>query len=143
LREEEKKNRPHYGTVNFEKRRHPRFDVDLPIEYVRSDLAPSHNGTINASEGGLLVDLREKVEVGQYLSLKLFFTLGSELTTIKALVRVVWTDMHPGEGREDYRTGVEFADISPEDMEKLRKFLDRLSGEINQGTAYDTNKEEV
>lgn len=129
MREEEKKNRPHYGTVNFEKRKHPRFDVDLPIEYVRSGSIASRSEAINASEGGLLVYLREEMEVGQYLSLKLFFSSGSELTTIETLVRVVWTDIHLEEDREDYRAGVEFADISPEDLEKLKKFLRSLSGE--------------
>ena len=134
MREEEKKNKPHYGTVNFEKRKHPRFDVDLPIEYVRSGSVPSRSETVNAGEGGLLVYLREKMEVGQYLSVKLFFSLGSELNAIETLVRVVWTDLQPEGGREDYRTGVEFADISPEDMEKLRRFLRRFSGEVSQDT---------
>ncbi|MGA2518332.1 MAG: PilZ domain-containing protein [Thermodesulfobacteriota bacterium] len=134
MREEEKKNRPHYGTVNFEKRKHPRFDVVLPIEYVRSGSVASPSEAINASEGGLLVYLREEMEVGQYLSLKLFFSSGSELTTIETLVRVVWTDIHLEEDREDYRAGVEFADISPEDLEKLKNFLRSLSGEVNQDT---------
>ena len=134
MREEERKNRPRYGTVNFEKRKHPRFDVDLPIEYVRSGSVAGRSETINASEGGLLVYLREEMEVGQYLSFKLFFSSGSELTTIETLVRVVWTDIHLEEDREDYRAGVEFADISPEDLEKLKKFLRSLSGEVNQDT---------
>jgi len=129
---EEKKNRPRYGTVNFEKRRHPRFDVDLPIEYVRSGLVASRGKAANASEGGLLIYLREEMEVGQYLSLKLFFSLGSELTTIETLVRVVWTDIHTGKNdREDYRDGVEFADISPESLERLKKFLRSLSGKVS------------
>jgi len=132
MEEEEKKNRPRYGTVNFEKRRHPRFDVDLPIEYVRSGLVASRGKAANASEGGLLIYLREEMEVGQYLSLKLFFSLGSELTTIETLVRVVWTDIHTGKNdREDYRDGVEFADISPESLERLKKFLRSLSGEVS------------
>ena len=132
MREEERKNRPRYGTVNFEKRKHPRFDVDLPIEYVRSGSVAGRSEAVNASEGGLLVYLREEMEVGQYLSFKLFFSSGSELTTIETLVRVVWTDIHLEEDREDYRAGVEFADISPEDLEKLKKFLRSLSGEVNQ-----------
>jgi hypothetical protein len=33
---EEKETRLHYGTVNFEKRKYPRFYVDLPVEYARS-----------------------------------------------------------------------------------------------------------
>lgn len=128
MKKEEKGTKPRYGTVNFEKRRHPRFNVDLPIEYKRSDLAVNHGEALNASEGGLLVYLPEKMEVGQHLSLKLFFSSGFEFNTIETLVRVVWMDFHLGEDREDYRAGVKFVDISPEDMEKLRIFLRSLSG---------------
>jgi c-di-GMP-binding flagellar brake protein YcgR len=128
VKKEEKGTKPRYGTVNFEKRRHPRFNVDLPIEYQRSDSAVNHGEALNASEGGLLVYLPEKMEVGQHLSLKLSFSSGFEFNTIETLVRVVWMDFHLGEDREDYRAGVKFVDISPEDMEKLRIFLRSLSG---------------
>jgi c-di-GMP-binding flagellar brake protein YcgR len=128
VKKEEKGTKPRYGTVNFEKRRHPHFNVDLPIEYKRSDLAVNHGEALNASEGGLLVYLPEKMEIGQHLSLKLFFSSGFEFNTIETLVRVVWMDFHLGEDREDYRAGVKFVDISPEDMEKLRIFLRSLSG---------------
>lgn len=128
MKKEEKGTKPRYGTVNFEKRRHPRFNVDLPIEYKRSDLAVNHGEALNASEGGLLVYLPEKMEIGQHLSLKLFFSSGFEFNTIETLVRVVWMDFHLGEDREDYRAGVKFVDISPGDMEKLRIFLRSLSG---------------
>jgi len=131
MREEEKKNRPRYGTVNFEKRKHPRFDVDLPIEYVRTGLVANCGEALNASEGGLLVYFPEEMEVGQHLSLKLFFSSGSELTTIETLVQVVWTDIHLGQDRQDYRAGLKFADISPGDLEILRNFLRSLSGKVS------------
>ena len=73
---EEKGIRPRVGIVNFEKRGHPRFKVDLPIEYSQVNSPISQTGhVINASEGGLLVYLPEKMEVGQYLQLKLFSSL--------------------------------------------------------------------
>jgi len=97
VKKEEKGTKPRYGIVNFEKRRHPRFNVDLPIEYARSDLGVSHGEAINTSEGGLLVYFPERIEVGQYLSLKLFFSSGFEFNTIETLVKVVWVDVHPGE----------------------------------------------
>ena len=130
MKKEEEKVKSRYGTVNFEKRKHPRFDVNLPIEYVRSDLVASRGEALNASEGGLLLYLPEKMEIGQHLSLKLFFSSGSELKTIETLVKVVWMDFHLGENRGDYRAGVKFVEISPEDMEKLRSFLRSLSGDL-------------
>lgn len=74
------------------------------------------------------VYLPEKMEVGQHLSLKLFFSSGFEFNTIETLVKVVWVDVHPEENCEDYRAGVTFVDISPGDLEKLRIFLRSLSG---------------
>jgi c-di-GMP-binding flagellar brake protein YcgR len=130
MKREEEKVKSRYGTVNFEKRKHPRFDVNLPIEYARSDLVASHGEALNVSEGGLLLYLPERMEIGQHLSLKLFFSSDSELKTIKTLVKVAWTDIHLGESRGDYRAGVKFVEISPEDLERLRSFLRSLSGDM-------------
>lgn len=130
MKKEEEKVKYRYGTVNFEKRKHPRFDVNLPIEYTRSDSVVSRGEAQNASEGGLLLYLPEKMEIGQHLSLKLFFSSGSELRTIETLVKVVWMDIHLGENRGDYRAGVKFVEISPEGMERLRSFLRSLSGDL-------------
>jgi hypothetical protein len=127
VKKEEKGIKPRYGTVNFEKRRHPRFNVNLPFEYVRSDSGINQGEALNASEGGLLVYFPEKIEVGQNLSLKLFFSSGFEFNTIEAVVKVVWLDVHLAEDWGDYRAGVMFVDISPGDLEKLRIFLGSLS----------------
>ncbi len=70
--------------------------------------------------------LPERLEIGQQLSLKLFFPSGTGLETVQTLVQVVWTDIQlPGNG--DIRTGVCFAEISKEDLEKLTTFLNSLS----------------
>jgi c-di-GMP-binding flagellar brake protein YcgR len=125
----EKETKPRYGTVNFEKRRHPRFSVDLPIEYYRIDSPIGHTGRgLDISEGGLLIYFPEQMDVSQYLRLKLFLSLGSELNAIEALAEVVWMDIHLGETWGDYRCGIRFIDISPEDMTKLRNFVRSLSG---------------
>ncbi len=125
---EEREIRPRYGTVNFEKRKHPRFSVDLPAEYSQTDLSVKQGHATNASEGGLLLYLPEQIEIGKYLRLKLFFSMGSELRTVETVAEVVWTDMHLGNDWGDYRTGVRFVDISVEDMAQLKSFLKSLSG---------------
>ena len=128
MRNEEIETKTRYGTVNFEKRKHPRFSVDLPVEYSRADLFVEHAYAINASEGGLLLYLPDQMEIGNHLRLKLFFTMGSELNAVETLVAVVWVDLHPGKDWGDYRTGVRFVEISTGDMEKLMGFLRSLSG---------------
>ena len=122
---EEKETKPRGGIVNFERRRYPRYNIDLPIEYYRIDSPVGHTGrSLSISEGGLLIHFPEQMEINQHLRLKL--SLGSELNTIEVLVEVVWKDIHLGKGWGDYRCGVKFIDIPPEDMAKLRNFLGSL-----------------
>jgi len=79
------------------------------------------------SEGGLLIYFPERLEIGQHLKLKLFFTSGSALQSVEVLGEVVWVDIHLGEGWGDYKCGVKFIETSQEDMTKLKDFLKSLS----------------
>ena len=125
---EGQKNQPRYGTVNFEKRKHPRFSVDLPVEYYKLGSLIKHDGkAMNVSQGGLSLYFSEPLQIGQYIRLKLFLSSDSTLSAIETTTEVAWTDIHLDEGWGDYRTGVRFFDTSPEDMNKLKKFLLDLS----------------
>jgi len=118
----------HYGVLNFEKRKYPRFSVNLPVEYF---LVESSFGTagraLDISESGLLIYFPEQMEIGQRLSLKLFLSIGSKLITIEILSEVAWVEICVERDWGDYRTGVKFVDISPDDMTKLKNFLISLS----------------
>ncbi len=115
-------------TGDLEKRRHPRCNVDLPVEYRRRDLVVKHDRVVNASEGGLLTYLSEQVEVGQHLRIRLFFPFRSGLSVIEMVTQVVWMQSHPEKRRGDYRTGVKFVEVSPDDLSHLKKYLGSLSG---------------
>jgi len=128
MEKEKEQTESHIGIVNLERRKYPRFTVDLPIEYHRLDSSTRYTGRVlNASEGGLLLYLPEQMEMGQDLKIKLFFTSGGELNTVELLAQVVWTDIHLGKGWGDYRTGVKFIDISSENLNQLKNFLRSLS----------------
>jgi len=73
-----------------------------------------------------LIYFPEETDVSQYLRLKLFFSLGSELNTINVWAEVVWMDTHLSEDREHYPFGVKCIDLSVEDQTKLRNFLRSL-----------------
>jgi c-di-GMP-binding flagellar brake protein YcgR len=119
--------KPRTGIVNIERRKHPRFSLDLPVEYYRIDSPEGRAGrVVNAGEGGLLVYLPEILEIGQYLRMKLFIAPGHDLQTVEMLVQVVWNDIHLGDYRGDYRTGVKFVDVSPENMDRLKRLLQSL-----------------
>ena len=80
----------------------------------------------NASEGGLEIYFPEEMQIGERLKLKLFFSSSeTELNTIEALAEVVWIDILSGDG--EFRSGVKFVDISPEDLVRLKDFLDSLT----------------
>ena len=112
------------ASVVSEKRKHPRFDVDLPIKYGRTNLFFKFARAVNASQGGLLLRLPEELGIGQRLALKLFFPFQPELDAVKVSVQVVWMDIHMRKDWTwDYETGVRFVDISQEDMSALKNFL--------------------
>jgi c-di-GMP-binding flagellar brake protein YcgR len=125
MKEEETK--PRYGTAHFERRRHPRFNVNLPIEYRRADSSIKDGRTINASEGGFAAYFPEHLDVGQQLRAKLFFSFGPGLNAIEMVAEVAWVADRPEEGQAGYPTGLRFADISVQDLEKLKNFLVSLS----------------
>jgi len=114
-------------TFTSEKREFPRSDIDLPVKYSRTNLFFKHGWAANASEGGLLICLPEKMDIGHHLVLKLFFPLHSGLNIIEAVVRVVWMDIHlRKDWTWDYRIGVRFEDISEGDRTILKNFLSNL-----------------
>ena len=124
---EDRETKPRFGIVNFERRKHPRFAIDLPIEYwkIRHFKSCPSRAT-NVSEGGLLVLLPEQLEIGQNLRLNLFVDAWPGLNSIEAVVEAVWKDIHLGKDGE-YRTGVKFLDISAEGMDELKSFLNSLT----------------
>ncbi len=134
-----------FGTVNFERRKHPRFSVNLPVEYRKIDNSkprPAHTGDL--SEGGLLLYVSEPIELGQELSVKIFFTSARVLNAVNALVQVVWKEIRI-DNDGSFRIGVKFLDISSEGSALLREFLDNLitlkSAEelINSPTLFPAN----
>ncbi|MCX5909857.1 MAG: PilZ domain-containing protein [Deltaproteobacteria bacterium] len=120
--------KPCFGTVNFERRKHPRFSIDLPVEYWQIHNRGQPTCTFDTSQGGLMFFLPEEIEVGQNLGIKLFIGPGLELKPIAAAVQVVWKDLHLGK-TGDYRMGVKFVDISSEDLGGLKNFLRTLKKE--------------
>ncbi len=114
------------GVVLIERRRHPRFEVDLPIQY-KLDASANRNGRVmNLSEDGMLVHCTDRMEIGQRLKSKIIFILGSELDTIEAEAEVVWGAIYSNRAWGDHRCGVRFRGISPTDQNRLKDFLANL-----------------
>ena len=86
-----------------------------------SKTLPGH--TVNVSEDGLMVSLPEQIDIGENLDMRLYFSWGADLNIIRTIVQVIWVT---NEEKKDgyYQCGVNFIDISPEDMDRLKSFLD-------------------
>lgn len=112
------------GVLAIEKRRHPRFSVELPLDYARVNGKETLGGMVaNASEGGLLVYLPERIEIGALLKIEIFYVRGLELDTIKTVVKVVWSDLAARESWGEHRYGVQFENIDEKDFNRLTTLL--------------------
>ena len=112
------------GVLSIEKRKYPRFSVELPLNYSRAEAKESFGGMVaNASEGGLLVYLPERVEIGTLLKIEVFYVRGLELDTIKAVAKVVWCDLAARESWGEHRYGLQFQYIDEKDFSRLATLL--------------------
>jgi Tfp pilus assembly protein PilZ len=76
-----------------DKRRHPWHPLNVAIEYDRADSKKCPAAfTLNFSEKGLLIDLGDKLEVGQNLKLRI---LTDSQEPIEIFARVVWINPPP------------------------------------------------
>ena len=107
-----------------EKRRCPRFQLSLPIEFKVLYDKHAHGAMIvNASETGLLVQCPKNIPVGTRLNIAVLFSKGFELANFEVVAEVVWAKNHPNEGREGYQFGLRFVHILEEDRQKLKHLL--------------------
>ena len=112
------------GVLSIEKRKYPRFSVELPLNYSHAEGKEALGGMVaNASEGGLLVYLPERMEIGAFLKIEIFYVRGLELDTIKAVAKVVWSDMAARESWGEHRYGLQFQYIDQKDLSRLTTLL--------------------
>jgi len=115
------------GVLAVDRRKHPRFSVELPLDYCRVDGKETYGGIVaNASEGGVLVYLPEKMEMGAVLKIEIFYVKGLELDTIKAIAKVVWSDLAVKASWGEYRYGLQFQYIDEKDYHRLINLLKEI-----------------
>jgi len=112
------------GVVAIERRKHPRFNLELPLDYFRIDDKENYGGIVaNASELGILVYIPEKMEIGATLSTEIFYAKGLELDSIKAIAEVVWADLPARKTWGEHRYGLQFQSIDKQNLNKLKNLL--------------------
>jgi len=117
------------GVFGVERRRYPRISLELPLDcaYVNPvDDEEIYSGmTANVSEGGVLVYLPQAIGIGALLKTEILSIGGLELNTIKAIAKVVWSDLAANAGWGKYRCGLEFQSFAKGDLHKLKILLKR------------------
>jgi c-di-GMP-binding flagellar brake protein YcgR len=116
--------RVHEEFRSKEGRQHPRVFLNLPIEYSINNPVPRPGHTFNLSPGGVMLNIPERLNTGQTISLAIFFSLGNHVDKIKVHSKVVWVENSQNDG--SYRSGVKFIDLSPADKNKLQGFFKKF-----------------
>jgi c-di-GMP-binding flagellar brake protein YcgR len=112
------------GILAVERRRHPRFVVELPLDYHQTEESDLYGGIVtNASEGGLLVYLPERMNLGTVLKIQIFYVRELEFNMIKAVAKIVWSDMAARESWGEHRYGLQFISIDKDNLSKLMTLL--------------------
>ena len=118
---------PKMGVLAVEKRKHPRFVVELPLSYSRVDEKELFGGIVaNASGGGILVYLPEIMEIGAVLKIEIFFATGLELGRVETIAKVVWSDLARSGSSGEHKYGLEFQYIDEKDYNRLIALLKEI-----------------
>ncbi len=111
-----------WGAVSFQRRRFPRIDITLPVEYGVVEIKDDKFRTViaqNISSGGLLLVLPEFQPISTCLKIRIYVGVRS----IDAEVKVAWTELLTGREENEFRCGVCFINISEGDLEFIRQFI--------------------
>jgi c-di-GMP-binding flagellar brake protein YcgR len=112
------------GSLEIEKRRHPRYSVELPLDYSHANDRETFGGIVaNASEGGVLVFLPERIPMGSLLNVEIIYVNGLQLETITAVAKVVWADLATMESLGEHRYGLQFQSIDEANFKRLSDLL--------------------
>lgn len=121
------------GVVAIERRKHPRFNLELPLDYFRIENKENYGGIVaNASEMGILIYLPEKMEIGTLLSTEIFYAKGLELDSIRAVAKVVWADLPARKTWGEHRYGVQFQSIDKKNLSKLKNLFEEVGSAKKQ-----------
>jgi len=107
-----------------ERRSHSRLYFKLPVSYSRKENKDHYGGIIgNASEGGILVYLPEKLDTGEVLKIEILFAKGWELKTVRGIAKIIWSDLAIRKSGKVHRYGLQFQVVNKNNLQKLRILL--------------------
>ena len=115
-----------------DRRKYPRFLIDLPLEYRDVDGSSLRGAmVVNAGEGGFLIESPRDIPIGTELSITVLYPKGFELANFKVTAKIVWKepywreDLKKDRSSKGYQYGLEFIQILDEDRWKLSFLLSK------------------
>ena len=107
-----------------EDRQYTRVLLHLPVEYyINNPKIPRLGHTTNLSPGGVMLNIPEKLDIGQSIRLAIFVSLGKTVEAIKVSSQVIGVAGEDEDG--GFRSGVKFIDLSANDRNKLERFFEK------------------
>ena len=106
-----------------ERRQHPRFSVNLPLDYWQTAEAIKGGLVANISEAGLLMYSVHKIEIGGNLGIRVYFLKDNRLDCIEGDAKIVWMDSHREDNWVGDRYGVYITQMPLDYKERLMGYL--------------------
>lgn len=122
---------PGIRTGFAERRKNPRYDCELPIDCITSD-SETHVGiAANISQGGMLVRLHDRIELGSPLRINLIFIKGFQLKIVRANAVIIWCQVvrHAFWGR--YRYGLRLIELEGRFFSDFMGLLGQLARQFH------------
>jgi hypothetical protein len=125
-----------HPSLSGERRRHPRYSIDLPLNFKLTENPVIYPGlSIDASEAGLQIQTLKDMPIGIKLYIEVLFAKGFELANLQGMVQVIWKDEHLQKDWTGYKYGLKFVQISSQNHLKLKLLLSNQSN-ISDPSAY-------
>lgn len=117
------------GIVLYESKKFPREYIEIPLLYsIRDDVDyPDRVGEF--IEGGILVYVKDNLDIGTNLDIEIFPPEYFGLKSIKAVTQIVWTQLQATNDEEEHEYGLKFMSMDSSNILRLRKLLNHLEPE--------------
>lgn len=112
------------GIVLFESRRFPRDYIEIPLVYsIREDDEDQPNQMEDPLEGGILVYLKDSLDIGTNLDIEIIPPEYCQLKSIKATAQIVWTQLKGDNDEDEHEYGLKFVAVNGSNVSRLKKLL--------------------